>query len=55
MGIREIDRAALDYDRTYHPKLALDLLAGTVSLAGKAGQFNGRCQKFDPANAQRAF
>ena len=38
-----------------HPKLVLDRLAGTVSLAGKAGQFNGRCQKFDPVNAQRAF
>lgn len=38
-----------------HPKLVLDRLAGTVSLAGKAGQFNGRCQKFDPANARRAF
>ena len=38
-----------------HPKLVLDRLAGTVSLAGKAGQFNGRCLKFDPATAQRAF
>ena len=38
-----------------HPKLVLDRLAGTVSLAGKAGQFNGRCQKFDPATAQRTF
>jgi len=38
-----------------HPKLILDRLAGTVSLAGKAGQFNGRCRKFDPANSQRAF
>jgi hypothetical protein len=38
-----------------HPKLVIDRMAGTVSLAGKAGQFNGRCQKFDPATAQRAF
>lgn len=38
-----------------HPKLVIDRMAGTVSLAGKAGQFNGHCQKFDPATAQRAF
>lgn len=38
-----------------HPKLVLDRLTGTVSLAGKAGQFNGRCRKFDPATVQRAF
>lgn len=37
------------------PKLVLDRLTGTVSLAGKAGQFNGRCQKFDPSTAKRAF
>lgn len=38
-----------------HPKMVLDRLTGTVSLAGKAGQFNGRCRKFDPATVQRAF
>lgn len=38
-----------------HPKLVLDRLTGTVSLAGKAGQFNGQCQKFDPATVKRAF
>lgn len=38
-----------------HPKLVIDRLAGTVSLAGKAGQFNGRCRKFEPGNTQRAF
>lgn len=38
-----------------HPKLVLDRLTGTVSLAGKAGQFNGRCQKFDPSTVERAF
>jgi hypothetical protein len=37
------------------PKLVLDRLTGTVSLAGKAGQFNGQCQKFDPSTAKRAF
>lgn len=38
-----------------HPKMVLDRLTGTISLAGKVGQFNGRCQKFDPATVQRAF
>lgn len=38
-----------------HPKLVLDRLTGTVSLNGRAGQFNGRCSKFDPATVQRAF
>lgn len=38
-----------------HPKMVLDRLTGTISLDGKAGQFNGRCQKFDPATAKRAF
>jgi len=37
------------------PKLVLDRLTGTASLAGKAGQFNGQCQKFDPNTAKRAF
>lgn len=38
-----------------NPKLVLDRLTGTVSLAGKAGQFNGHCQKFDPDSVRRAF
>ena len=38
-----------------HPKLVLDRLTGTVTLSGKVGSFNGRCQKFDPATAKRAF
>lgn len=38
-----------------HPKMVLDRLTGTVSLNGKAGQFNGRCRKFDPATVRRAF
>jgi hypothetical protein len=37
------------------PKLILDRLSGTVSLAGKVGQFNGHCQKFDPDTVRRAF
>lgn len=38
-----------------HPKLVLDRLTGTITLDGKAGQFNGHCQKFDPSTAPKAF
>ncbi|WP_156428415.1 hypothetical protein [Novosphingobium sp. FSW06-99] len=38
-----------------HPKLILDRLAGTITLSGKVGNFNGRCRKFDPATAEKAF
>ena len=37
------------------PKLRLDRYTGAISLSGKSGDFSGRCQKFDPAKAQRAF
>ena len=38
-----------------NPKLRLDRYTGAVSLSGKSGDFTGRCQKFDPANTERAF
>jgi hypothetical protein len=38
-----------------HPKIVLDRLVGSVSVAGKTGQFNGHCRKIDPATAKRAF
>ena len=37
------------------PKLRLDRYTGAISLSGKSGDFTGRCQKFDPAKAERAF
>lgn len=37
------------------PKLRLDRLTGSISLAGKAGDYSGRCSKYDPASTKRAF
>jgi hypothetical protein len=37
------------------PKLRLDRYAGTISISGKAGDFTGRCQRFEPEHAQRQF
>lgn len=38
-----------------NPKLRVDRYTGTISISGKAGDFSGRCQKYDPATEQRAF
>jgi len=37
------------------PKLRIDRITGVLSLAGKAGHFEGRCQPYDPEKVQRAF
>jgi len=38
-----------------NPKLRLDRHTGTISISGKAGDFTGQCQKFDPQAIERAF
>lgn len=38
-----------------NPKLRLDRYTGAISISGKAGDFTGQCQKFDPQNVERAF
>ena len=38
-----------------NPKVRIDRITGTLTLAGKAGSFSGECQPFDPATAQRRF
>ena len=38
-----------------NPKLRIDRVTGAISLSGRAGDYTGRCQKYDPATAQRAF
>ncbi len=38
-----------------NPKLRLDRYTGMVSIAGKAGHYMGRCERFDPATMERAF
>ena len=36
------------------PKVHIDRVTGTITIAGKNGDYNGRCKKVDPA-AQRQF
>lgn len=38
-----------------NPKLRLDRYTGAISISGKAGDFTGQCQKFDPQATERAF
>lgn len=38
-----------------NPKLRLDRYSGSISISGKAGDYAGRCERFDPAQMQRAF
>ncbi len=37
------------------PKLRIDRLTGAISIAGKAGDYSGRCVRYDPSEASRAF
>jgi len=37
------------------PKLRIDRYTGNISISGKAGDFTGHCQRYDPATQQRAF
>lgn len=38
-----------------NPKLRIDRLTGAISVSGKAGDYAGRCEPYDPATMQRAF
>ncbi|MCP3733214.1 hypothetical protein M9978_22680 [Sphingomonas sp. MG17] len=38
-----------------NPKVRVDRITGTISIAGKAGNYSGRCQRYDPATEKRAF
>lgn len=37
------------------PKLRLDRLTGSISISGKAGDYSGVCQPYDPTTAARKF
>lgn len=38
-----------------NPKLRLDRYTGGISISGKAGDFTGECQRFDPDAVEKAF
>lgn len=38
-----------------NPKLRIDRITGNISISGKAGDYSGRCQRYDPDTVQRAF
>lgn len=38
-----------------NPKLRIDRMTGAISISGKAGDYAGRCTRYDPATAQRQF
>lgn len=38
-----------------NPKLRIDRYTGTINLSGKAGDFVGKCQAYDPSKAERQF
>lgn len=38
-----------------NPKMRLDRYSGAISISGKAGDYAGRCMKFDPTTTERAF
>ncbi|MXO63429.1 hypothetical protein [Qipengyuania oceanensis] len=37
------------------PKFRLDRYTGTISISGKAGDYTGQCQRYDPAQMERQF
>lgn len=37
------------------PKLRIDRIRGHVSISGKAGDYSGMCQPYDPKSVHRAF
>lgn len=48
-------RATVKVNPINNPKLRLDRLTGAISLSGKAGDYAGQCQKFNPSEVERRF
>lgn len=51
---REIT-ASVAVNALNNPKMRLDRTTGSISLSGKAGDYSGGCEKYDPDTASRKF
>jgi hypothetical protein len=54
VGDREITASA-SINPLNNPKIRVDRMTGMINISGKAGDYSGRCQRYDPATATRAF
>lgn len=48
-------RGSISVNPINNPKLRIDRITGAISISGKAGDYSGRCQRYDPETVQRAF
>ncbi len=53
--VRSEIRATAKVNPINNPKITIDRVAGTISISGKAGDFAGKCRKYDPQSAERQF
>lgn len=51
---REIT-ASIAVNPINNPKMRLDRMTGSISLSGKAGDYTGGCEKFDPEATVKKF
>lgn len=51
---REIT-ASVAVNALNNPKMRLDRMTGSISLSGKAGDYTGGCEKFDPESTKQKF
>ncbi len=51
---REIT-ASVAVNALNNPKMRLDRMTGSISLSGKAGDYTGGCEKFDPEAIKQKF
>lgn len=51
---REIT-ASVAVNALNNPKMRLDRMTGSISLSGKAGDYTGGCEKYDPESTVRKF
>lgn len=47
--------ASVSVNPINNPKMRIDRFTGIINLSGKAGDFVGKCQAYDPSKAERQF